>query len=503
MMGLEPGRSQSWRAAVARSERVSILRGETRSLAEAGLLRVGGWLFVQGLLRSIRPLIFVLLLAVSGYFAFQGGVAAYQHSGWSPLPSAMAPTAPDPFANVLPEGEAGLSVWRNRIANAIVAPADGPPDLYLAEAYLAAAPRLLGEPRLAALAFPDAEFNDAAFRAAPAWRGYRPAENGFEQLMNAARERGYQPPMLIFVEEDARRWWSRGANLYGPLLDRVDGAIASGDPVDMQMGIAPGLRDTANPDARLRGDVEAVILAACARDALDGCPKLEAGARHDGLSLLLAAAALSERFDPLGARVLRAAHTAGSLNEDVQRSLFTGLNDAISIQSLEAQLGVRTISVGQGLLRPDAAALRVRRAVHDATRTDQGVDAESWLANVGAVARQIGPSNAARLIGSVQDVSQLEAWRGSVEREGLALLAYQDLGLPLAAPPALNASAGDQPVGPEASRAFAQAILALMAAFVLVLSAPFLSGAQSNLPGSGRGELFNARLSRLILGKKA
>ncbi len=421
-MGL-PGAAGRWRAAIARAERSAALRAQTRRPGEAGLARVGAWMLVEAVLRVIRPAILIALIAAAAWFGWRGAETA-SASGWSPLPGAMA-GADDPLDGALGPGEAGLAALADRIEQAL-SPAPGrPPDLILADAYLAAAGTLLPRETLAAAAGLGPQV-EARTRALPAWLRERRLSAARRNALTRFAAMGYDPPALALLPSDAVRRRERALRLYGRLFEGLNAVIASGEGV-VDLSRAPGFRGGA----------------------------FHAGASETRLAARLLSLEGNPRADPLGARVLRAGEAGGLLTPSFAAALEAGADGAVG----------RRASIAAG-----------------------------------ALARSTSPLAAARIAGTARSLADLERSAARAREEGLVVMARADWLGPAAAHAPVSPRAPAPPPGARGDFRIAGALLG--AAALLVVFAVWSSGARVNLPGSGRGSVFDAQLRRLLLGKK-
>ena len=414
-----PGGGARWRAAIARADRTAALRAETRAPREAGVLRAGLWLMVEIVLRAIRPAILVALIAAAAWFGWRGAETAAAE-GWSPLPGAMA-GADDPFV-----GADGIEAWTARI-EAALSPAPGrPPDLILANAYLAAAPTLLPRQALTRAAGLG-RVSEPVMRAAPAWLRERRLRTGRQAALNRFAALGYDPPALALLPDQTRQRRARAMRLYARLFDGLNAAIATGEGV-VDLSRAPGF---------------------------DGGEFRAGAASRGGLDAALLAAQRSGRIDALGARVLRAAHAGGRMAPALEAALEVGA---------DGRAGLRAASAAATLARETSALA------------------------------------AARIVAFARTVGDLEILADRAGEEGLAVLARADrLGPAAVTSPGAPAA----PAPPrEAIADFQMAASLLGAAALLVVLVVWSSGARGNLPGSGRGAMFDAQLRRFLLGKK-
>lgn len=491
-------------------ESVPSLSGRARWVQSPGLARRFVWLVWSLLVRPIRPALFLMLIGAGVFLAWRAAVSFAGETGWSPATAGLDRRLDLAFASALPGSEDPRRAWEGEITRALDPGRHARPDLDLARSLAAALPRLAGEDRLALDVLSETAPRrsiEADLRARPAWQRQRRLERALASRLSEAEAAGLDRPELIFASELARQRYRRAAALFDPTLAGAERWFLDPRERVLRLDALPGFAPQLSSPVLLEGDVTALVREGCAaaranRLALPECGAIDPDRQADPAALTLAALvhASADGIEREGARLLLAAHRAGALSAGMSGT-FSG--------SARGGDGERVLTALVDLLQ-EAATISAQparyggpaaRAAREAFTRDRVARLSVVAREAGALRREVGALAALRLLGHAAGPEDIAGLGVIAAETGPATLALFTLHGDDAA--ALLGLTGEKRLAaPRAERLGLVALVLLMAAFALVLSAPAgrlierLGGEPSGLRRAGD----SARA--LILGRK-
>lgn len=468
-------------------------------------------------MRSVRPALFLALIAGALFFAWRGAVVYETQTGWSPHAATLEQRIQLALREALPEGETPERAW-NRALRTSLDPAVLPqPDLYLARSIAASLPSMAGRENLALAVLAEERglsAIEADLRARPHWQRMRRLEQALEGRLAAEHAQGLEPPTLVFASDPVRRRYMRAERLYAPMLSGVETWFMSPGERTLRLDAIPGWAGRLDSPVELHGGTRGLIAEACAlareRRREPGPCKTGFIAKPapDPVRLTLAALAIAIEGGGIeggegaaaAARLLLAARSAGTLQPGMAAAIAGPVQgDRVAGAVLDELVE----------LLEEAGAIYAQPARHEAELAD-------------AAMRGLAGDRAEELAGLAEDVSQL---RGNVGTgQALRLLSYVGEPDDLAALNEIAAIAGPDTLAlfhlkgeraPElfaltqdapdrasgSARHWTVAALLTGLAFLLLLSARLGAMVEAARGGSSGVRRLAFRMESLILGK--
>lgn len=469
------------------------------------------YLLWRALVAVVRPVAFLALILAAGGFAWSAARQIPQISNAEPALQVRLARA---FESVAPERSDRRSVWLEGVDLALQGGMRRTPDLPLAESYLQAAIDIQGREALA-IALVGAGRRDQAveaqLRAVPALERQAQLDAALDELGQAGRDAGLDPPALILAPDDLRSRLDRARTLYGPALGEAAGWFVEPRGRALALHTLPGLPDSAPV---LYGDVRDVLVQGCALAQASGrrigqcrvgfLPKPEADPVLAGLSLAVFAASDAERS---AARLAKAAYAAGFLDQDFAVDLALGPDPALGREALLAAVMPVLTQAGSAWTQPVRFVADLEDAAAEAAssaRIEPEVRAQVF-AGLAAVRRETGALAAVRLTDVLRGVADTEQLALLAEQAGPRLLSLHVLDRPALADLLETGSWTERGLDALPGPVRQKAVLAvgLLALAVLVLLGSLVAGFRRARGGPpGWMERADGAVSRLILGKK-
>jgi len=410
----------------------------------AGRVRAGAYLVWRAAFAIWRPAILLLLLAAALGFAVKAAAELDVAPPARPEEERLAEAVQTSVGD-------GRGWWVEALGIALDPASGRAPDLVLAESLAPSLPRLLTPDSLARLVLVEAGRSgrhvEATLRAEPAWLRDQRLDTALRARLETAEGRGASPPELVFAPAPVSRRLGRARALYGPAADAVESWFSESGGRALVLSGAPGLED-APAGAALYGDVRDLLVQACALAEQAGrrigqcrvafLPKPAANLLVAGIALTTTGVEGQAR---VGARVLKAAASAGLADDAYIGSLVLGTDTALAREAILASAMPLIAEAGERYTRPVYSHDDAATAATDYARAT-GIDEAQRnrvLAHLGAIRRDAGALQAVRMAGVIRseaDAARLAALAQQYGHQTLAL--HQALGagiLDLAAAP--------------------------------------------------------------------
>ena len=328
--------------------------------------RTAAYLAWRALISSLRPVIFLMLVAVAVWLALCVSAQVLAPPATALPPEARIQAA---FQYAAPDRPDRRAVWLERLEQALTAPSRSLPDLDLAHSYAQAALDIEGRHALALAQLSvgrSAAAVEADLRARPAMERTQLTAQSLDALIADGRAAGLEPPELILAPPSLRARLDRARALFGPAIGEAQTWFVDPGGRALALGALPGL---GAPQAVFYGDERDVLVHACAMadQAGLGIGQCRVGflpkPRPDPILAGLSAAVLSAPADQqAGARIVKTAWAAGLLDPALAERLAFGPDASLGREALLAALTPVLSQAGDAWSQP----VRYRDALADA-----------------------------------------------------------------------------------------------------------------------------------------
>ena len=475
----------------------------------SGPVRAGLYLIWRGLFASLRPVVFVGLLAGAVVFAYRGLEAAPANTlqFHTPLSDRFDAALHDAARRA--SAEDILSRWNAELAQSLRPGPTGGPDLLRARSFAASLPALMGEEKLALHLMrherrPDMMQVDLI--AMPTWRRHQIVTGVLEARREDARRQGVSPPWLIESDAGVQRRYARAQLLYAASLQAAEHWFVRPGSQALNLDAFPDLALSPAADRVVLPDAREVIALGCAlarahEQRVAACQRARpTPVAADAVRTALALSLFDADLEIPAVRMALAARASGRLEGDWLETLLLGPpTPERELQLLTALMPVLA-EADRYYAQPDSARQACLQAMRE-FRARAGFDAtarEDWFAAYDQVRRQEGALATIRVSHVLDEVAAVRRLqRVSTVSEGRLLAASVLLGAELTALEReqnnFSADIGDMNV-----------VLAggLAALAMLLLGIVLISGRFRRSGGPpGAFERLDGRMSRLILGR--
>lgn len=403
------------------------------------LRRLIWWIWCLGA-RTLRPALFLALIAGALYFAWRGAVVYEAQTGWSPQSATLEQRIEIAFARTVPDGQTPERAW-NAALRASLDPAVLPqPDLYLARSLAGALGSIAGRERLAlSILGEDRDLAqiEADLRARPGWQRRRRLERVLDARLDAARAQGLEPAELVFAHEIVRQRFVRAERLYARTLSGVEAWFIDPQGRSLRLDALPGWAGRTGP-AEVQSDGPALIAQACAfaRDLRREPRACDTGfivkPAADPVRLTLAALAVGLKGGAVegepgavsGARLLLAAASAGILQPGMTAAIAGPSGADRPAGQLMEELMELLVIAGDVYVQPARHEVALGAAAARGLSGGRTDELAGLAAEVAQLRRHVGTGPALRLLEYVRspdDLTALNAIAAIARADTLAL----------------------------------------------------------------------------------